>query len=153
MDTDNNCLIIMPMNIPKYKMSKGVYGPNLVNHTYKPKKEHGYKAAPKDGKTRWNYNACFEYYVFNLADEHIFPDERWMNDDGRGLYSIVDGGNIPLGENDERLAFFPTTRNFSDPWHGYPTDSTYIQDRLIDYWHERGIINTRIYMKLLNHSL
>ncbi len=150
------------MDIHRQSMNNGVYGPNAVGHTYMPKKEHSYKAVRKPGKTRWIRDKNFEYFVFNLADEHankvineetMLLDKRWMNDDGRGLFSIVDNGNETLGENGERLAFFPTTQNDNDPWHGYPVDSTYIMDELIDHWYNMGIIDSRIYSKLLNHSL
>lgn len=142
-------------------MNKGIFGPNKVGDTYKPKKEHWHNAKRKDGKTRWLHDKKTEYYVFNLADEHDehfldrynCSDVKWMNDDDSGLYSIVNQGRDKLGENGERLAFFPTPSNPTDPWHGYPVDSLNIKDKLIDHWYKIGIVDRRIYQKLLSHDL
>ena len=66
-------------------------------------------------KTRWVDDANFEFSIFNLADVHTglpYPenikviDKRWMNDDGKGLYAILNQGKNLLGQTGERLAFF-----------------------------------------------
>ncbi len=142
-------------------MKDGKFGPDSQNNYYQPKKEHWHKAQPAKGKTRWCHDRQYEFYVFKLADEHdeMMPlasgdcDKRWMNDDGKGLYSIVEGGLEKLGEHDERLAFFPTPQNSGDPWHGYPVKSTNIKDNLIDYWSKNDIITYRICKLLLRHKI
>lgn len=91
-----------------------VFGPNGQGHVYKPAPYHSYKAAKRKDKTRWVDDANFEYSIFNLADVHTglpYPenikviDKRWMNDDGKGLYAILNQGKKLLGQTGERLAF------------------------------------------------
>lgn len=106
-------------------------------------------------------NAKFEYDIFNLADEHderVLRDEplvrnlRWVNDDNKGLYSIKENGCI-LGMSGERLAYFPQPRNEGESWHGYPTDSTNLGDKLINHWFRIGVIDISVCRKLLKHKL
>ncbi len=137
-------------------MKNGVFGPNKVGHTYKPMNYHGVKSRPKKGKTRWAYPAPAEYHVFNLADEHEgkieadgIPDKRWVNDDGEGLYSLVDDCRVVLGkDNEERFAYFKNPVNDSDPWHGYPIGPKGIGDELIEYWHKKNFISDSTYLRL-----
>ncbi len=139
-----------------------VFGPNGQGHVYKPAPYHSYKAAERKDKTRWVDDANFEFSIFNLADVHTglpYPenmkviDKRWMNDDGRGLYAILNQGKNLLGQTGERLAFFPIPRNAQDPWHGYPTNSQYIGDELVEHWYSINVISIGIYRKLLKHIL
>lgn len=106
-----------------------VFGPNGQGHVYKPAPYHSYKAAKRKDKTRWVDDANFEYSIFNLADVHTglpYPenikviDKRWMNDDGKGLYAILNQGKNLLGQTGERLAFFPIPPNAQDAWHALP---------------------------------
>lgn len=136
-------------------------GPNKVGHYYQPAPYHGYKAKKLNDKTRWIANAKFEYDIFNLADEHderVLRDEplvrnlRWVNDDNKGLYSIKENGCI-LGISGERLAYFPQPRNEGESWHGYPTDSTNLGDKLINHWFSIGVIDISVCRKLLKHKL
>lgn len=82
-----------------------VFGPNGQGHVYKPAPYHSYKAAERKDKTRWVDDANFEFSIFNLADVHTglpYPenikviDKRWMNDDGKGLYAILNQGKTYL---------------------------------------------------------
>lgn len=139
-----------------------VFGPNGQGHVYKPAPYHSYKAAKRKDKTRWVDDANFEYSIFNLADVHTglpYPenikliDKRWMNDDGKGLYAILNQGKKLLGQTGERLAFFPIPPNAQDAWHGYPTNSQYIGDELVEHWYSINVISKGIYRKLLKHIL
>ena len=139
-----------------------IFGPNKLGHIYKPAPYHGYKAKKLKDKTRWIDDANFEYSIFNLADVHTelpYPnnrnviDKRWLNDDGQGLYAILNQGKILLGRTGERLAFFPIPRNEQDAWHGYPTNSKYIGDNLAEHWYSIHVISVGIYRKLLKHIL
>lgn len=82
-----------------------VFGPNGQGHVYKPAPYHGCKAKKQKDKTRWVDDANFEFSIFNLADVHTglpYPenikviDKRWMNDDGKGLYAILNQGKTYL---------------------------------------------------------
>lgn len=144
-------------NVP---MVDGEFGPNKSGHKYHPAPYHGCNAKPKKGKTRWDYPSPAEYHVFNFADEHTDTqrqdgtfDKRWLNDDGSGLYSMVDGCKEPLEKGEERLAFFPKPQNENDPWHGYPIGSEDVGDALIEYWHDENLIDENVYSRLLRHKL
>jgi len=151
---------IMAFDYKKESMLKGVYGPNAVGHTYRPAEYHSIKAKKRKGKTRWAHPATAEYHVFNLADEHDGQptedetiDIRWVNDDGAGLYSLVDDCRVVLGkDNEERFAFFPTPMNDNDPWHGYPLDGSNIGEKLIEYWHKKKVISDSTYLRLSRHQ-
>ena len=141
-------------------MKDGVFGPNRNNHTYKPAPYHGMKAKKNKNKTRWKHPAPAEYHVFNLADEHDgeigkdgIIDKRWINDDGKGLYSLVDDCRVILGkDNEERFAYFKNPTNANDPWHGYPIDNSDIGDELIEYWYKKKIISESTYLRLSRHQ-
>ena len=139
-----------------------IFGPNAQGHVYKPAPYHGCKAKKLKDKTRWIGDANFEFSIFNLADVHTelpylnnrdIIDKRWLNDDGQGLYAIFNQGKNLLGQTGERLAFFPIPRNAQDPWHGYPTNSQYIGDELVEHWYSINVISIGIYRKLLKHIL
>lgn len=141
-------------------MIDGEFGPNKNGHKYHPAPYHGCNAKPRKGKTRWDHPVAAEYHVFNLADEHNgeknednIVDNRWMNDDGSGLYSMVDGCNEPLGKGEERLAFFPLPPNANDAWHGYPINSDDLGDNLIEHWHDSKLIDDTVYSRLLKRKL
>lgn len=105
-----------------------VFGPNGQGHVYKPVPYHSYKAAKRKDKTRWV-------------------------DDAKGLYAILNQGKNLLGQTGERLAFFPIPPNAQDAWHGYPTNSQYIGDELVEHWYSINVISKGIYRKLLKHIL
>lgn len=139
-----------------------IFGPNAQGHVYKPAPYHGFKAKNLKDKTRWIGDANFEFSIFNIADVHTelpylnnrdIIDKRWLNDDGQGLYAILNQGKNLLGQTGERLAFFPIPRNAQDPWHGYPTNSQYIGDELVEHWYSINVISIGIYRKLLKHIL
>ena len=62
--------------------------------------------------------------------------------------------SVVLGKDDEeRLAFFPKPKNDSDPWHGYPIDSSELGEKLIEYWHDNQLISDITYVRLSRHEL
>lgn len=125
------------------KMVNGMYGPTLFGHYYKPAYYHNARAknpskkgkkakALKDNnvKTKWAIQQWEQYDVFRDADEG-----QWIDNIKKGLFSFRDNGNKILGENGERLAFFPTPPNKIDAWHGYPVKSKeLLDDDLIVKW-------------------
>lgn len=46
-----------------------------------------------------------------------------------------------------------TPPNAQDTWHGYPTNSQYIGDELVEHWYSINVISKGIYRKLLKHIL
>ena len=78
-------------------------------------------------------------------------DEAWWYC-GRssGLFSIVQDGELVLGEGGERLAFFPTPSNARDPWHGFPVSSSDKQPSpaVIDRWMNDQIMSEHVRRKL-----
>ena len=117
----------MAYNYPKVVRNvDGTFGPTIVHHYYKPVGYHNRGAAKRVDKSKWRLKLNEQYEVFRLADEG-----DWMDAESEGLYSIVDKGKEVLGENSERIAFFPKPQNDADPWHGYPKNNPLISDELL----------------------
>lgn len=132
---------------PKLEPVNGVYGTTTKGHTYKPASYHNRMAIHNKYKTRWKLKPYQQYYVFKIADEGGWKDERQQ-----GLYSIVDKGKEVLGENDERLAFFPEPSNDVDPWHGYPVDFEGISRTLVWDWFNNEVIEPIMRNRLLRFA-
>lgn len=84
---------------------------------------HNQIAAPRKDKTRWIISESHQFCIFEEAD----INDRSTPDGLFGLH-IVDGKLQTLGENGEKLGFFPTPANMIDPWHGYPEKSLQLGD-------------------------
>jgi len=131
---------------PRCKRNKdGTYGPTLRNHCYLPVSYHARTALKKSGKSRWSLREAEQFYVFRIADE-----PWWECVINRCLFSIVDFGNVIVGEDGERLAAFPIPRNANDDWHGYPirTDESKPSPDLLDRWEEEGIVTAHLRRKI-----
>lgn len=126
---------------------EGLYGPTNRGHFYDPVWYHQPNARKQRNKTRWLLQEPQQYEVFRVADE----DYQNYSDESGGLYGFLDQMNEILGkDNEERIAYFPVASN---PWHGYPITSRYIEDEMIEKWQTAGLINNRIYRHLLRHTL
>lgn len=139
----------------KHIMVNGMFGPTPNGHYYQPASYHNPTAEKKEGKNRWVLSKSQQYEVFEIADTPKKGGKQcWMNDDGKGLYSMLDGCDYVLGkDNEERLAFFPKPSNEQDSWHGYPIDSENLGDELIEYWKKEQLISDITYRHLLAHEL
>lgn len=139
----------MAYNYPKVAQNAdGTFGPTAQGHHYEPAGYHDRAAAPRNGKNKWCLKRNEQYEVFRLADEGQWNDTR-----PDGLYSIVDGGKEVLGQNGERIAFFPQPQNANDTWHGYPKSNPPISDVLIESWFQSGVITSIVYKRLMGHKL
>ncbi len=139
------------MQFPKVAMNNGVFPVNIKGHTYKPAPYHGSSTHGTRGgrKTRWTIPQNGQYYVFNYADER-----NWMDLKARGLFSFLNKCYTELGENGERLAFFPPTTKKRDTWHGYPVLSDEIEDvSLVERWAEEDEIDVTIMQRLLRQAI
>lgn len=146
----------MAHQFQQHTMTNGKFGPTPNMHYYMPMPYHNPTAQKRDDKTRWILNQGQQYEVFEIADtpDTVEDVSCWMNDDGSGLYGMLDGCEYVLGKDDgERLAFFPKPTNDTDPWHGYPKDSSELGDNLIEYWHKKNLISQITYGRLLRHQL
>ena len=139
----------MAYNYPKVVRNvDGTFGPTIVHHYYKPVGYHNRGAAKRVDKSKWRLKLNEQYEVFRLADEG-----DWMDAESEGLYSIVDKGKEVLGENSERIAFFPKPQNDADPWHGYPKNNPLISDELLETWYQNQVIDGIMYKRLMRHCL
>lgn len=139
----------MAYNYPKVVRNvDGTFGPTIVHHYYKPVGYHNNGAAKRVDKSKWRLKLNEQYEVFRLADEG-----DWMDAESEGLYSIVDKGKEVLGENSERIAFFPKPQNDADPWHGYPKNNPLISDELLETWYQNQVIDGIMYKRLMRHRL
>lgn len=138
----------------KHIMVGGKFGPTPNKHFYQPMPYHNPTAQKQQNKTRWILNQSEQYEVFEVADTPKGKKKCWMNDDNSGLYGMLDNCDLILGmDHDERLAFFPQPQNNTDPWHGYPTDSSNLGDELIEFWLDNQLITKITYARLLRHEL
>ena len=144
----------MAHTFSNHTMTNGKFGPTPNGHFYMPMAYHNPSAIKRRDKTRWVLSQDQQYEVFEIADTPIDEVPCWMNDDKSGLFGMLDGCEVVLGkDNEERLAFFPTPSNDSDPWHGYPTDSMNLGDDLINFWFEKKLISKIVYGRLMRHEL
>jgi hypothetical protein len=87
--------------------------------------------------------------VFNYGDER-----NWMDVQARGIFSFCNKCKDVIGENGERLAFFPKPMNENDPWHGYPVFSDEIEDEnLVESWANAGEIDVTTKQRLLRQAI
>jgi hypothetical protein len=136
---------------PKIKLNDdGLFGPTEKDHFYKPSSYHNKVAVKNSKKTKWCLRRNEQYEVFRISDEG-----EWECKKNKGLFSILSNGEIILGENEERLSFFPTPVNTSDAWHGYPINTGEYEPstELVDKWLRDNIIDNRIYIKILKGQL
>ena len=137
-----------------HTMKDGKFGPTPNGHFYQPMPYHNPNAQKRYDKSRWILNQGEQYEVFEVADTPTPIRKNWMNDDETGLYGMLADCSVVLGKDEEeRLAFFPKPQNDSDPWHGYPTDSSDLGENLIEYWHDNQLISDITYVRLSRHEL
>ena len=139
------------MDFPKVAMVDGVFPANSKGHTYMPMPYHGSKAHGTRGgrKTKWAVPQNGQYYIFTYADER-----DWRDIHAEGLFSFCNGCEEKIGVNGEKLAFFKSPSNATDPWHGYPVFSSEIEDEeLINRWYNEKEIKYGVWIKLLRHAL
>ncbi|MGV3459157.1 MAG: hypothetical protein ACO1N9_01755 [Flavobacterium sp.] len=109
----------MPLN--KYSRNPdGTYGPTSTGDFYISKGDHRRTAKWKKDKTRWVIQEGEEFSVFKFANEDL---DHWYCDENNCIFSIIDGGSVILGRDDEIIAKFPNDRTEDEPWHGYPVTS------------------------------
>lgn len=140
----------MAYSFPKYaRNSNQTYGPTRRGHFYKPVDYHQPYARKRPDKTRWNIHEGNQYEVFRLSDEGV-----WECTTNKCLFSIIDNGNVILGENGERLGEFPFPPEPAIEWHGYPRPSDEIDRhcatfmQLLDKWENDGIITSHVRRKI-----
>jgi len=137
----------MSYNFPKVKLNKdGLFGPTANCNYYRPVAYHNRSAAGNPDKTKWVLNQGQQYEVFRISDEGY-----WICETNKGLFSILNNGDIILGSNEERLSFFPTPANALDAWHGYPVNSGEYEPstELVEKWVKDKIIDQRVSIKIL----
>ncbi|MEQ8688954.1 MAG: hypothetical protein RIE86_26880 [Imperialibacter sp.] len=141
----------MSYNFPKIKLNKdGLFGPTTESHYYSPVSYHNKTAAPSKHKTTWKLRQSEQFEVFRVSDE-----SKWFCKDKKGLFSILDNGEVVMGSNEERLSFFPTPVNANDSYHGYPIDSGEYEPsvELVDKWLEDKVIDDRLHIKILKGQI
>lgn len=141
----------MALSFPQVVMTKGVYPPNAKGHSYQPMPYHGAHTHSTRGgrKKLWSIPQNGQYYVFNIGDLN-----NWIDNIAHGIVSFLNGCNVVIGKDGQRLAFFPTPTNPTDPWHGYPICSDEIEDdALVESWYNNGFITLTIKQRILRGDL
>jgi hypothetical protein len=141
----------MAYKFPKVKRNTdGLFGPTSKAHFYKPVYYHNRSAIVNRNKNKWVLKENEQFEVFRISDE-----SDWLCKSNKGLFSILNNGEIKLGENEERLSFFKKPVNVTDPWHGFPVNSGEYEPstELVDKWLKDKIIDDRIHIKILKGQL
>src|ERR1700744_662835 len=93
----------MAYKFPKVSLNKdGAFGPTIKDHYYKPAGYHNRSAKNNADKTKWVLKQNEQYETFRVGDE-----SQWLCDINKGLFSLLDNGQVIMGTNEERLSFFP----------------------------------------------
>ena len=141
----------MAYTFPTAVMTGGVFPPNAKGHSYMPMPYHASHTHGTRGgkKNLWSIPLNGEYYVFNYGDLR-----DWIDTVANGIVSFLDGCNEVIGKGGEKLAFFPTPTNPTDPWHGYPISSEEILDKkLAESWFNQGYITISTKQRILRGDL
>ena len=141
----------MSYKFPKAKLNNdGLFGPTQNDNYYKPVTYHNKTAKTNKHKNTWVLKQNEQFEVFRVCDEG-----EWSCIKNKGLFSILDNGEVIMGANEERLSFFPKPVNDTDPYHGYPVDSGEYEPsvELVDKWLKDQIIDDRIHIKILKGQI
>lgn len=143
------------MALVKYTRNKdNTYGPTLTGDYYISKEDHRRTAKKKFKKgviikARWAIEEGQEFGVFKDANEKYAICFCIINN---CLFGLVEGGDLVIGQEGERIAKFPGTNNNKDPWHGYPVDAIDSQNRptseMLDIWTEQKRISLATRLKI-----
>ena len=123
----------------------GRYGPTARDHYYVSVYYHRKNAAQNPNKSRWQIEEGQEYEVFRIGDE-----SGWWCAASSALFSIIDQGQLSLGDEDQRLAVFPKPQNQTDSWHGWPTHASDAKPNpnLLDQWEAAGVVDYAMRIKI-----
>lgn len=102
-------------------------------------------------------------WILSRPDEcHTFCEAELRSwQDAKGDYwAISEDGKIEFGTLSERVAFFDSPQNVTDPWHGYPVSGRKGMpsrrrppDIIIELWHSTGWISYVTYARLIGGRL
>ena len=141
----------MPIKFRDIPKQDGAYGPTDSGKLYMPNPVHNPTAAKRVDKTRWILSEPYQFCVFEEADlSNRISDEGLL-----GVY-IVNSKLETLGDNGEKIGFFPTPQNAGDPWHGYPEKMRRLGDSFDDFFialKKAGQINQSVCRKLLRKQI
>lgn len=145
----------MAVNFRKVTQNdSGLFGPTSKSeYYYKPKEDHNptKKRGLNQSKSHWIYTGDGQFCVFDDADEN---DRR--ADAGLLGLDIEDKKLNQLGQDGEKVAFFPRPQNNTDPWHGHPCTMEKVGDdfdEIITTMHQNEMINKSTYNKLIKKSI
>ena len=151
----------MAYEFKKHAMADGRrFGPTEGGRYYNPAGYHAKvkKNIPKKGKKakaqehvdkgHWVLDNSEQYDVFLEGEKHDLIDKE-------GMFSLLDDCKVVMGQDDERLAFFPLPPEGTEDWHGYPVTSKdkHLSDEMIDKFHEKEIVGFANYGRLQRRDL
>lgn len=129
-----------------------LYGPTASGKRYLSMYAHR-GANPQKSEWHQDVPPDDEYALFETAD-----DQAWMDING-DYWSLRDGGALPVGTRDERIAKHPKTSNARDPWHGYPASPAEKGSAdapaadLLDRWLDEGVIGRPMHRRILRRRI
>jgi hypothetical protein len=115
---------------------------------------HRSATSTKHDKSIWDVSRPDECHTFCNAELG-----GWIDSEG-DYWSISKDGATVLGTRGERVAFFDSPVNQTDPWHGYPVGGRRglptvrrPPDDIIRLWFETGWISYVTYSRLMGGRL
>ncbi|MDE7418968.1 MAG: hypothetical protein K2N35_02030 [Muribaculaceae bacterium] len=141
----------MPVNFRDIPKQNGKYGPTDSGKFYMPNPVHNPTAAKRPDKTRWIISEPHQFCVFEEAD----LSKRLTEDGLLGLH-IVNCKLEILGDEGEKIGFFPKPQNEDEPWHGYPERMRRLGDSFDNFFislREAGHIQPSVCRKLLKKQI
>lgn len=136
------------------------FGPTKEGRYYLPAGYHSRikKAQPPKGKKakkqqfadkgHWVIDSSQQYDVFLEGEKNKFIDDY-------GMFSLLDDCKEILGNDDERLAFFPSPPEGTVDWHGYPITSKdeHLTNEMIDKFLDKKKVGLANYSRLQRGDL
>jgi hypothetical protein len=134
--------------------ASGVLFKSCSDTAYLSLDAHRSAGPTKHPKSLWAISRPEECHVFCDAEVR-----HWL-DAGGDYWAVTRDDSLPFGTRGERMAFFSSPTNNSDPWHGFPVGGrrgmkfrSPPPDELVERWHKEGLISYTTYTRILTRRL
>lgn len=115
---------------------------------------HRAMSATRHQKSVWAITRPDECHVFCVAE-----GANWLGTDGN-CWAISPDGEVSFGTRGERMAFFWSPANATDPWHGFPVGGRRGMrfkksppDELVEQWHKEGLISYTTFSRIVTRRV
>lgn len=134
--------------------SDGIEYASCSQSSYLSRNDHRSATGTKNQKSIWSISRPDECHAFCRAEL-----QQWSDKDG-DYWAVAKDGSEDFGTRGERVAFFDSPVNESDPWHGYPVGGKRglpirrsPPDELIQRWYDSKQISYVTFSRLMEGRL